>query len=76
MYNVGVGGKVEGWVVYFQVESKKWNMSYAGAGAWYVAIWNAQVFVLYDLQVHRFSVLKVHRFSIMKSIASDECTMI
>ena len=23
MYNVGVGGKVEGWVVYFQVESKK-----------------------------------------------------
>ena len=43
-------------------------MLYASASAWYIAIWNAQVFVLYDLQVHRFS--------IMKSIASDECTMI
>ena len=51
-------------------------MLYASASAWYIAIWNAQVFVLYDLQVHRFSILKVHRFSIMKSIASDECTMI
>ena len=51
-------------------------MSYASAGAWYIAIWNAQVFVLYDLQVHRFGILKVHRFSITKSIASDECTMI
>ena len=51
-------------------------MLYASAGAWYVAIWNAQVFMLYDLQVHRFGISKVHRFSITKSIASDEYTMI
>ena len=51
-------------------------MSYASASAWYIAVWNAQVFMLYDLQVHRFGILKVHRFSIIKSIASDECKMI
>ena len=51
-------------------------MLYVSAGAWYTAIWNAQVFVLYDLQVHRFGVSKVHRFGITKSIASDECTII